>query len=94
MSSDSDTESEKESSGVTGLEKWLDHEKRWIEHAPDDGSFESAIRYLNWRMCCQRDLEPIVNRKQFREEALFLWKFRNKVTEVNEAAPTHSRFIC
>jgi hypothetical protein len=41
--------------------KWIDHEKRWIERSPDDSSFESAIRYLNWRMCIQRDMEPIIN---------------------------------
>jgi len=51
--------------------KWIDHEKRWTEYAPDDSSFESAIRYLNWRMCIQRDMEPIVNPTKLRQEAFF-----------------------
>lgn len=58
--------------------KWLAHEQRWIEQFPHDSSYASAIRYLNYRMCVSRDMEPYTSLRRLREEAYFLYKYRNK----------------
>ena len=63
--------------------KWITHEQRWIEQFPNDSSYESAIRYLNYRMCVSRDMEPYTSLRRLREEAYFLYKYRNKAIDVD-----------
>lgn len=59
-----------------------DLEQRWIKFSPNDASFPSAVRYLNTRMFKDRDLEPIQDRRKFRQLAHTLTKFRNKYCDV------------
>ncbi len=61
--------------------KWITHEQRWIELSPNDTGYESAIRYFNHRMCVSRDMEPYTSLRRLREEAYFLWKYRNKAVD-------------
>lgn len=62
---------------------WIDHEKRWIEYSPDDTTYDSAIRYFNYRINVARDMEPIINRRKIREMAYCLYKFTNKLAQAD-----------
>lgn len=62
---------------------WIDHEKRWIKYSPDDTTYDSAIRYFNYRINVARDMEPIINHRKMREMAYFLYQFRNKLTDAD-----------
>lgn len=65
------------------------HEERWIQYAPDDRSFNSAIRYLKWRQNVQRDMQPIIDTRRFRQLAYALTNFRNHLIEPDHGDLRH-----
>lgn len=63
-------------------------EQGWIEHSPNDATYNSAVQYFNYRMHGVRDMDP-VSRRRVRELARCLYEFRNKITT---ASPTDLRW--
>ena len=61
-----------------------DHEKRWIEWAPDNPSYESALSYLKWRINVQRDMPPMLDLRKRRQFAYCLHEFRNKCITLDQ----------
>lgn len=57
------------------------HEERWIEHSPDDTSYESACEYFQYRMYVERDMTVIADKRRLGQIAWALYEYRNHIVK-------------
>jgi len=67
-----------------------EHKKRWIQFAPDDDTYESAIKYFNTRIFIKEDMIIIQDPRRLRQKAYALWKYRTKSVDATPGVKNQS----
>lgn len=65
-----------------------EHKRRWIEYAIDS-SYESAVKYLKYRMYVLEDMVIIQDKRRLTQMAYALYEYRNQIIEPNSMEISH-----